>query len=303
MASMDSHSEIGTTIDFFVIASPKSGTTWVQKLLCTHPEIHCAESRLYGLYFDPRVGASTHLPLEQYVRLMSGYHDPGCDANAREACFDGLLDRLVGAIVAHARAHSGKAVYGEKVTPYRGTAAHVLDQIRARHPDARLINLVRDPRDVIVSGMSHWRRVLAAQPGGEPHRYVDEDLLFADLLDHWIEMQSAIFEDGDGVLTVRYEDLVSEPRTAVGRLLRHIGVDASEAVVSRCVEENTFEKLSGGRVPGQVDDGSFYRRGAPGGWGDELREDRVRRVQERAREVLARYGYTGAVPGAAADGV
>ncbi len=284
------------SIDFFVIASPKSGTTWVQKLLCSHPQVHCAESRLYGRYFDPRVGASTHLPLEQYVRFMSTYHDPGCDDGSREACFDGLLDRLVGAIVAHARAHSGKAVYGEKLTPYRGTAAQVLDQIRARHPDARLIHLVRDPRDVIVSGMAHWRRALAAQPTDEPHRYEDEDLLFADLLDHWVEVQSAMNNDGNGVLTVRYEDLVSEPRTAVGRLLRHIGVDASEAVVSRVVEENTFGKLSGGRMPGQVDDGSFYRRGAPGGWGDELGEGRAQRVVERAGELMERFEFTLAPP-------
>lgn len=284
------------SIDFFVIASPKTGTTWVQKLLRTHPQVHCAESRLYGLYFDPRVGASTHLPLEQYVRFMSGYHDPGCDADAREACFDGLLDRLVGTIADHAREHSGKAVYGEKVTPYRGTAARVLDQIRARHPDTRLIHLVRDPRDVIVSGMAHWKRALAAQPTDEPHRYEDEDLLFADLLDHWVEVQSAMNNDGNGVLTVRYEDLVSEPRTAVGRLLRHIGVDDAGAVVSRCVEENTFEKLSGGRAPGQVDDGSFYRRGVPGGWVGELGEGRAQRVMERAGELLARYGYTGGVP-------
>lgn len=293
---MDTQSEHGNAIDFFVIASPKSGTTWVQKMLCSHPQVHCAESRLYGLYFDPRVGASTHLPLEQYVRFMGGYHHPAGDDGSREVYFDGLLDRLVGAIADHAREHSGKVVYGEKVTPYPGTAAHVLGQARTRHAGARLIHLVRDPRDVIVSGMAHWRRALAAQPTDEPHRYEDEDLLFSDLLDLWVEVQSAMIEGGDGVLLVRYEDLVREPRMEVGRLLRHIGVDASEAVVSRCVEENTFEKLSGGRLPGQVDDGSFYRRGVSGGWVGELDDGRARRVHELAGELLARYGYTGGVP-------
>lgn len=283
------------SIDFFVIASPKSGTTWVQKLLCTHPEIHCAESRLYGLYFDPRVGASTHLPLEQYVRFMGGYHHPTGDDGSREVYFDGLLDRLVGTIAGYARAQSGKLVYGEKVTPYPGTAAHVLGQVRARHAGARLIHLVRDPRDVIVSGMAHWRRALAAQPTDEPHRYEDEDLLFSDLLDHWVEVQSAMIEGGDSVLVIRYEDLVREPRMEVGRLLRHIGVDASEAVVSRCVEENTFEKLSGGRVPGQVDEGSFYRRGMPGGWVGELDAERARMVQKRCEPLCDRFGYAQSV--------
>lgn len=291
MARMDTQSEHGNAIDFFVIASPKSGTTWVQKMLCSHPQVHCAESRLYGLYFDPRVGASTHLPLEQYVRFMSGYHQPAGDECSREAYFDGLLDRLVGAIADHAREHSGKAVYGEKVTPYPGTAAHVLGQVRTRHAGARLIHLVRDPRDVIVSGMAHWRRALAVQPTDEPHRYEDEDLLFSDLLDHWVEVQSAMIENGDGVLVIRYEDLVREPRTVVGRLLRHIGVDASEAVVSRCVEENTFEKLSGGRQRGEIDDSSFYRCGTAGQWRGRLTAEQLACVQEMAGGLMEGRGY------------
>ena len=276
-------------IDFFVIASPKSGTTWVQKMLCSHPQVHCAESRLYGLYFDPRVGASTHLPLEQYVRFMSDYHQPAGDECSREAYFDGLLDRLVFAIASHAREQSGKPVYGEKLTPYHGTAAHVLDQVRTRHPASRLVHLVRDPRDVIASGMAHWRRALAAQPDGESHRYSDTGLLFDDLLDHWVEIQRAMFEAS--ALTVRYEDLTRDPFSVFGQMLCSIGVDDSDEVVARCVEANTFAKLSGGRVPGQVDNGSFYRRGTPGGWVSELSPAQADRVHEQADHLLARYGY------------
>ncbi|MEZ6164763.1 MAG: sulfotransferase [Phycisphaerales bacterium] len=118
------------SIDFFVIASPKSGTTWVQKLLGTHPEIHCAESRLYGLYFDPRVGASTHLPLEQYVRFMSGYHQPAGDECSRGAYFDGLLDRLVGEIADHASSQANRST----VRSSRPTKAQRhIDQVRTRH--------------------------------------------------------------------------------------------------------------------------------------------------------------------------
>jgi hypothetical protein len=257
-------------------------------MLCSQPEVHCAESRLYGRYFDPRVGASTHLPLEQFVQIMSGYHQTpeGVDSDAYT---DGLLDRLVGAVAAHARAQSGKAIYGEKLTPYHGTAPHVLEQIRTRHPSSRLIHLVRDPRDVIVSGMAHWRRALMSQPDSATHRYADTDLLFDDLLDHWVEIQRAMIESN--ALRIRYEDLIGDPVATFGRVLQHIGVDDTAVAVARCIEENTFEKLSGGRQPGQVDDASFYRRGQPGGWVGELSAAQAGLIQERGGELLDRYGY------------
>ena len=36
----------------FIIASPRSGTTWMSKMLNAHPNIFCVERRLFGDYAD-----------------------------------------------------------------------------------------------------------------------------------------------------------------------------------------------------------------------------------------------------------
>ena len=41
---------------------------------------------------------------------------------------------------------TGKRVSGEKLTPYRHTAAHAVDVLHDYNPDVRFVNLVRDGR-------------------------------------------------------------------------------------------------------------------------------------------------------------
>ena len=51
-------------LKFVVVASPKSGTTWVQRLISAHPAMHCGESgsMTRGLPATP-VAASTQASL------------------------------------------------------------------------------------------------------------------------------------------------------------------------------------------------------------------------------------------------
>ena len=36
----------------FIIAAPRSGTTWLSRMLNAHPEVYCVERRLFGEYAD-----------------------------------------------------------------------------------------------------------------------------------------------------------------------------------------------------------------------------------------------------------
>jgi hypothetical protein len=40
-------------LSYLIFASPKSGTTWMQRLISEHPDAICSESRLFGDYFHP----------------------------------------------------------------------------------------------------------------------------------------------------------------------------------------------------------------------------------------------------------
>lgn len=277
------------SIDFLLIAAPKSGTTWVQRMLSEHPQAHCAETRLFGRYFDPRVGESLHMPLEQFVGFMSGYYRPPCAQDQHDAYFQSLLSKLIGTIAAHARSESGKPIYGEKLTPYAGTAQHVLDQVRGLGRETRVIHLVRDCRDVIVSGMAHWRRALESTGNT-----VDTEMLFARMLDLWVETESAMEHSRahfEQLLEVRYEDLLTDPTAQAERVLAFIGADRDPELIARCVENTHFAALSGGRQPGQEDPSSFYRCGTAGQWKQRLTPGQLARVHDQAGGLLSARGY------------
>ncbi len=276
-------------LDFLVLASPKSGTTWLQLMLSAHPRVHCAETRLFGRYFDPKVGASLHLTLEQYVRFVSGYYHPPCAPDGRDAYFDSLLSKLIATIAAHAREESGKPIYGEKITPYVGTGQQVMDRLAGLGKRTRLIHLVRDCRDVVVSGMAHWRRALAG--GGER---VGPEAIFEKMLENWVDIEGAYARNRDrlgDVLEVRYEDLLSDPIAQARRVFAFIGAECEAGVIEACVERTSFEALSGGRARGQVDESSFYRSGTAGQWKQRLSAEEIERIEGVAGELMEGLGY------------
>ncbi len=145
-------------MSFLVFASPKSGTTWLQRLISCHPEALCAESRAFGDYFDPKSLSTPHLTVEKFVNVLSCYHAPAVPQleTGRVTYYRTLLFNVLDTIGATALSATAKSVYGEKFTPYPGTAKSALEVLREYHPQIKFINLTRDGRDVVVSGAVHW---------------------------------------------------------------------------------------------------------------------------------------------------
>jgi hypothetical protein len=192
---------------------------------------------------------------------------------------------------------SGKSIYGEKQTPYLGTAGRVLEQLRLYDREIRLIFLVRDGRDVIVSGAAQWDTLTKSKQSGttEPAapRGIDERY-FDMFLQHWTEAAAAFGESAAKfahTLVVRYEDMLAQPEQEATRVLRFIGADASGERTRACVSAASFERLSGGRQRGQEDSASFFRKGIAGDWRSKLSGEQVERFERAAGMWLREYGY------------
>jgi hypothetical protein len=195
-----------------------------------------------------------------------------------------------------------KTVYGEKLTPYKQTAAHAVEMLHRYNPNLRFINLVRDGRDVIVSGASHWLNLRLRQ-ANDADRAVweqriadrsiyDED--FDNFLDYWTDSTSAGLDAHDRfeqVLDVRYESLLADPICGATRLLDFLGVDASASTVSQCVESASFKTMSGGRTQGNEDRHSFFRKGIAGDWKNWLSPAQLEVFDKRAGQLMERSGY------------
>jgi hypothetical protein len=291
-------------LSFLVFASPKSGTTWMQRLLSQHPEAVCAESRLFGDFYQPNPVSLPYLSLEKYLSVVSNHFAPAVRGLRREDTdfHRALLANVVDTIATSTLRAVGKSVYGEKQTPFLGTAGQVVDSLEAYNPDVRFVNLTRDGRDVVVSGAAQWLNLrLHRAPESERPQYLEalerrtvleED--FTRFLTHWVEAVTAGFEARGRFrhyLHVRYEAFLAEPLEQAARLFEFVGIDAREAVVRDCVEAASFRQLSGGRVAGDENRQSFFRKGQAGDWPHWLSADQVAAFEARAGALLGELGY------------
>ncbi|HWY76701.1 MAG TPA: sulfotransferase domain-containing protein [Verrucomicrobiae bacterium] len=291
-------------MSFLVFASPKSGTTWLQRMLSAHPEAVCAESRPFGDYYDPISLTAPHLTLEKYTSILGQYFAPAVDGlkAADTGFYQTLLFNLIDTVAATTQAAVNKRVYGEKFTPYRGTAEQALSALREYHPGIKFVNLTRDGRDVIVSGAVQWLNLRLRQaPPGE--REIFEKALrertilateFDMFLEYWIDAARAglkaqtVFRH---YLHLSYESLVADPMTQAVKLFQFLGLNSDPDLLGSCIRAAAFETLSGGRQCGQENNGSFFRKGVVGDWKNWFRAEQRDLFEQRAGTLLKSLGY------------
>ncbi|WP_347113281.1 sulfotransferase [Leclercia sp. S52] len=199
-----------STLPVFVLGMPRSGTTLVEQILAGHSQIHGAG--------ELGVIPSTIARLERWERHTgSGCHYPDCvddlSVDAVAGITAGLLKEL-------------RETLPENAPEIR----HVVDKlphnfeniglIKLLFPNARIISVRRDPRDIAIS---NFFTDYTAKHGGMGFAY-DLRWIGEQLADHNLMMHhwNQLFP-GD-ILEVRYEDVVSDPEREARRMLDYLGV-------------------------------------------------------------------------------
>jgi hypothetical protein len=305
--SMSIQSLFGTSkrkLSFLIFACPKSGTTWMQKLLSAHPQVICTESRPFGDYYNANPLSMPHLSVEKFVSILSHYFNPTipelspqATAFQRKILFS-WLDHLADATLEA----TGKKIYGEKLTPFRGVAGQVVERLHEYNPDVKFVNLVRDGRDVIVSGAAQWlnlrirRATSEEKPSFEQalknHVILEED--FNMFVESWTDSARAALTARSlfkNYLHLSYEKFVADPQIEAKRLLQFIGANADSGTVRTCVEGSSFKQLSGGREPGEENPGHFFRKGVVGDWKNWFNDQQKQQFEAAAGPLMKEMGY------------
>jgi hypothetical protein len=310
---------------FFVVGRAKSGTSWLMRLLNAHPEILCrGEGRFFGRNFiredfkeQDRIQPSSLYRAFLEAEYLQAWIERsvwtrGDDVEGhlinltRMATHYFLTQRLT---------RSDKRIVGDK-TPL--VSAGIISETSAIYPEAKVIHIIRDGRDIAISMVHHrWNR--ARDEGGiyeldpeearkrEAYRGISEgttktgeglftEKMIRSMATGWKEQISRSRKDGRALLganyaEVKYEDLLERPEEEAKRLLEFLRADAGDEVVRKCVDSASFETWADGRKRGQEDPSSFFRKGVAGDWQNVFTERDKEIFKEEAGDLLIDLGY------------
>jgi hypothetical protein len=199
----------------FLVGAQRSGTQWLQRILATHPEVVSlrSETQLFT-HAISRLAEVVHHGVLSSPTTAGVYMDPDAFRDAtRDLCdavFLGVTDAT----------KPGRTVVLERSPNH----VYHLDLISAVYPDAAVVHIIRDGRDVVRSQLAQafgpesvaeaargWRRAIESARAHGPsfRRYVE----------------------------VRYEALLDDPGTVVRGVFADLGLPSGEGLIDAAIRE------------------------------------------------------------------
>jgi Sulfotransferase family len=285
----------------WLFGSPRSGSTWVVRMLRTHPRIVAINEPMIGYYLSPFLAndigfRAEDLDLDTFTHRRARGDD--ADHFFAEQFSDAWLPGLRRLLNERFGAHLARFAEGppdEKIILVKEpNGSQSADVIMRAQPRARLLFLLRDGRDVVDSALAS-NLVGSWGPGTVPHMrgVVEEERVecVSRFAYQWLWQTEAVeiaFDEHQGPKhMVRYEDLLTEPQRHVRELFEWLGLPLGENEVAALVERFAFERIgkSGAR--------RFFRSATPGAWRENLRPEERAAVEKILGAKVRELGYGG----------
>jgi hypothetical protein len=292
---------------FFILGHARSGTTLLMRLARLHPDVHCnyqahfftRRPLLKSLVDTPEAG--------EWLKRKSNRWNAGGDLSplVLRAAADFIMEREA--------AKEGKRIVGDK-SPSSTIHGEAVRDMHTVYPDAQLVYIVRDGRDVLIS--ERFRNLV------EESKFLnDEDKRIVEAL----KKDPSVFENrsrsiftetfirrvargwaadlseidaegrrlyGRNYFSLRYEDLLKDPVREMTRLWKFLGARKGAASLGKKVEaemtSNPDEEWQSRRNEGIA---AFLPKGQAGNW-QRLFTGRDKALfKDIAGGMLVKWGY------------
>ena len=292
---------------FFIFGHARSGTTLLMRLARLHPEVHCN----YQAHFftrQPLLKSLVNTPeAEDWLTRRSNRWNQGRDLSPLilRAAADFIMERDAAKV--------GKMIVGDK-SPSSTIHGQAVRDMHSIYPDAKLVYIVRDGRDVLISerfrNFVEESKFLSAED-----KHIIRDLrkdqsqftngtrsIFTEsfirrVSKGWVQNLQETEDEarrllGDRYFGMRYEDLLSSPFEEMKKLWEFLGVKkvgkSLEKEIKAEMASNPDEEWQAKRNEGIA---SFLPKGQAGNWQRLFTEKDKTMFKEIAGGMLARWKY------------
>jgi len=292
---------------FFIFGHARSGTTLLTRLVRLHPEVHCN----YQAHFftrKPLLKSLVDSPeAEEWLTRKSNRWNQGRDLSplVLRASADFIMEREA--------AREGKMIVGDK-SPSSTIHGQAVCDMCAVYPDAKLVYLVRDGRDVMVSerfrNFVEESKFLTAEdkhivedlrkdqtPFTNGTRSIFTESFLRRVAKGWLVDLQETEDEGRRLFDarffgMRYEDLLAEPFVEMSKLWNFLGVKKVDVSLGAKIKAemslNPDEEWQAKRNEGIA---SFLPKGQVGNWQSLFTAKDKTIFMEVAGEMLVRWKY------------
>lgn len=292
---------------FFILGHARSGTTLLMRLARLHPEVHCN----YQAHFftrQPLLKSLVNTPeAEEWLTRKSNRWNQSKDLSplVLRASADFMLEREA--------VKENKNIVGDK-SPSSNIHGQAVRDMHAVYPDAKLIYIVRDGRDVLISERfrnfveeskfltQEDQRIIAdlkanSAPFSNGARSIFTEAFIRNIAKRWVDDLNEIDAEAkklysENYFSVRYEDLLQKPYEKMNSLWKFLGVKKVETSLSDKInaemKSNPDEQWQAERNESIA---SFLSKGQAGNWNRLFTEKDKAIFKEVAGDVLVKWNY------------
>lgn len=259
----------------------RSGTSLMYALLASHPNIAMTRRTNLWTYFNKQYGdLNDPKNLERCLSIMAKYKrlqaiQIDVDRVRREFLQgERTYARLFTLIEGHFAERQGKPRWGDKSL----NTERFMDDIFAVFPDAKIIHMMRDPRDRYASAKTRWTDMKGRVGAGTAM---------------WLESvqlaRRGTSKYPNQYMIVRYEDLVADPEKTLRKVCEFLGEDYAPEMLTMMGAPSHRNKGSnssyGKREIGKISTDSIAR------YRQVLSPQEIKYMQDFCRDGMRQFGY------------
>ncbi len=292
---------------FFIFGHARSGTTLLLRLARLHPEVH-GNYQAHFFTRQPLLKSLVNTPeAEEWLTRKSNRWNRGGDLSPL------VLRAAVDFIMERDAAREGKMIVGDK-SPSSTIHGQAVRDMHAVYPDAKLVYIVRDGRDVLISerfrNFVEESKFLSAEdkhiieelrkdqtPFTNGIRSIFTETFIRRVAKGWVKNLLEIEEEaqrlyGKNYFGMRYEDLLATPFDEMCRLWKFLGVKKTSKSLEKMIDaemaSNPDEEWQAQR---NGDIAAFLPKGQAGNWQRLFTEKDKSIFKEEAGEMLVKWKY------------